>query len=211
MGSARLHEHVRPGGAERADHDRCGSRKSCRTFTCKLIRKDHHDPRNAEQHAADLRPRHPFVRKIVMREQETEHGNDRLQNRSKAGGCTTLAPKEQAVVEREGKNSRREKQQPLLTSGGQRKLANADDDEQNDRRDKEPNAGKADRRKVFEAELDEEPCRSPNKTKGYPDDGLSIHQLNNKNCEHSFAERSYAAKNGGGKGMFQTKGSRTFV
>src|SRR5258708_22817432 len=81
-----------------------------------------------------------------------------------------FAPKHQAVVKPKLERAAYRDQGPLGASAGPARAPRNHERSQNQKRDDEANAGKSNRRQVGEAELDEQPCRSPNKTEDQPDD-----------------------------------------
>src|SRR6266446_1237052 len=81
-----------------------------------------------------------------------------------------FAPKHQAVVETKLERATYRDQGPLGAGTGPARASRYHERSQDQKRDDKANAGKCDRRQVGEAELDEQPRRSPNTTEDQPDD-----------------------------------------
>src|SRR2546421_9611487 len=112
---------------------------------------------------------------MIVRDDETEDRDDRLQDRGEARRRALFAPEEQPVVERESEQAGDEDEQPVAACARPLNASDDDDARQDRGGDDEAYAGEADRRQVFKAELDEEPSRTPDQTEHKPDDNRRVH------------------------------------
>src|SRR6476661_7187118 len=135
-----------------------------------LFVKNDRDADNAEADSDDLDLRHRLVRQKEPGQDEAEDSYHRLEHRGEARRDVLFAPKDGAVIESELEDARQSDQSPLMRTGWQRDLSNADYDENNDSSEQEADRRETDRREVAEPDLDEDPGRSPYQAKQQPDE-----------------------------------------
>src|SRR5215467_2727840 len=119
-------------------------------------------------------------------ENQSECGERRLQERGETRRNILLAPKHQPVVEAKRKNSADGEQEPITTRARNVNMTQPNDREKNGAGNHKPDARKGEWRQIGEAELDEQPGRSPDATKYQPNETRFHCQLPISDCRLLF-------------------------
>ena len=111
-----------------------------------------------------------------------------------------LTPEDKAVVEPEGEDPGSDHQPPVAAGSRQADATDRENAPHRERREREAQAGERERRDILQAELDEQPRRSPHDPKKKPDPRRSFHA--DLLGRELFAElKGYSKRNATGNGL----------